>query len=565
MKKYNYLIVTLLAAGLAACSNQDEDLMSVYQQDSDAVRVTATIAGIAETRANTAASGNAWDDGDQICVTSTTADAISSKATYQYNSNDKTWQPTEERYILWADGANSFQAYYPTADYASYTSFVLPADQSGSTPTDANYIGKADWMLAEKTNIVKPADGKLDLNFKHQLAKVTVTINGYGKQYETTKPTITAPKFTVPTPLTSSAISMENSATTVTALTQADNTDAHHSYIVVLPPGKYTAGETFLTLAIDGIEYPVKVTGDVLTSTGLQAGKAYVFSLTVGKDAMNLGTVSVNNWNDTDWRDNGGIADELLGKINATNMTTKQLKSKIILAVESGETDFTITLPADASAEVCRAIFDAFIDSKASDGSINLTLNGVTKIPNNAFYNNDTKIIHPYFLKTVTLSDAEEIGYKAFSAASYMTNISIPKVKKIGKYAFWECSKITEFNAPELTELGEHALLLCSELTTVNLPKVTTIGGEALFCCSKLTSITFGNLSFVDHLDNGLFSYRSPTRNVNITLHLSSDQKTMEKGRDNIWRPTGAAYKDSEYHKNKSFIGYIFKDVIVGE
>lgn len=79
MKKYNYLIVTLLAAGLAACSNQDEDLMSVYQQDSDAVRVTATIAGIAETRANTAASGNAWDDGDQICVTSTTADVYQAR------------------------------------------------------------------------------------------------------------------------------------------------------------------------------------------------------------------------------------------------------------------------------------------------------------------------------------------------------------------------------------------------------------------------------------------------------------------------------------------------------
>lgn len=562
MKKYNYLMATLLAAGLAACSNQDEDLLSAYQQDSDAVRVTATIADIAETRANTAASGDAWDDGDQICVTNTTAGAISSKskATYQYNRNDNTWQPTEQRYIVWADGANSFQAYYPAADYASYTSFVLPADQSGSTPTDANYIGKADWMLAEKTDIVKPADGKLNLNFEHQLAKVTVTINGYGEQYETIKPSITAPKFTVPTSQTSSAISMENSATTVTALTQADNTDAHHSYIVVLPPGKYTTGETFLTLTIDGTKYPVKATGDVLTNTGLQAGKAYVFSLTVGKNAMNLGTVSVNNWNNTDWTDNGGIAYELLGNINATNMTADELKAKIALAVEKNVTDFTITLPADASTEKFSALLDAFA-SKASSGSINLTLNGVTNVPKNAF-SNSSEQKYPDFLKTVTLSDAEEIGVRAFYSASNMTNISIPKVKKIGDKAFMYCYGITEFNAPELTELGAMALLNCSNLTTVNLPKVTTINEYAFQNCSKLTEVTFGNLSSVNHQIYGIF-YSVTTSN--ITLHLSSDQKTMEKGDDNIWRPTEAAYKGSEDHQKKKFIGYTFKDVIVGE
>ena len=561
MKKYNYLIVTLLAAGLAACSNQDEDLMSAYQQDSDAVRVTATIAGIAETRANTAASGDAWDNGDKICVTNTTAGAISnkSKATYQYNSNDNTWQPTDQRYIVWADGANSFQAYYPVADYASYTSFVLPADQSGSTSTDANYIGKADWMLAEKTDIVKPADGKLALNFEHQLAKVTVTINGYGEQYETIKPSITAPKFTVPTSLTSSAISMENNATTVTALTQTDNTDAHHSYIVVLPPGKYTAGETFLTLAIDGTEYPVKATDDVLTSTGLQAGKAYVFNLTVGKDVMNLGTVSVNNWNDTDWTENGGIA-ELTGNIDATNMPTEQLKSKIIFAVENGVTDFTITLPTDASTNEFSALLDAFA-SKASSRSINLTLNGVTHVPDYALYDSGNRL-YARFLKTITLPDAVEIGREAFSMA-YMSAINIPKVTKIGSEALESCVNLTSLYAPELTELGSSALLDNYVLKTVHLPKVTTINDYAFQNCFILTEVTLGNLSSVNHNLFGIF-YGVETFNI-TTLHLSSDQKTMVKGTDKIWRPTETAYKDSEDHQNKTFIGYPFKDVIVGE
>lgn len=307
MKIAKYIPAAALALVLAGCQSEDDFISSDYANDPMAVHIRAGIEAL-QTRVNTAGTGNAWDENDQISVTNTSPEAITGKDKAVYKYNGSTWVPEGTDYIVWSDDVeNTFEAYYPVVEGKtdSYTQFELPTNQSSNTPGAANYIGRADYMTAAASQSKSDA---LNLTFKHHLAKVTVEISGYGDQYETVKPTFQAPTFTLPTtttPVSGKTLTVANSGTTVTGLFSEDaSAEAKHSFTAVLLPGKYAADDTFVQLNIQG-GTPFIVKANEQLTNGLVSGKAYTFNVTVGKNGATINSVTVGDWGTDGWKESG--------------------------------------------------------------------------------------------------------------------------------------------------------------------------------------------------------------------------------------------------------------------
>lgn len=307
MKIAKYIPAAALALVLAGCQSEDDFISSDYANDPMAVHIRAGIEAL-QTRVNTAGTGNAWDENDQISVTNTSPEAITGKDKAVYKYNGSTWVPEGTDYIVWSDDVeNTFEAYYPVVEGKtdSYTQFELPADQSSSNPTETNYIGRADYMTAAASQSKSDA---LDLTFKHHLTKVTVKISGYGNQYATQKPVFQAPTFTVPTtktPVSGKTLTVANSGTTVTGLFSEDASGkGEHSFTAVLVPGNYAADDTFVQLNIQG-GTPFIVKANEQLTNGLVSGKAYTFNVTVGKNGATINSVTVGDWGTSGWTESG--------------------------------------------------------------------------------------------------------------------------------------------------------------------------------------------------------------------------------------------------------------------
>lgn len=294
MKTKVYITAVVAALTMAACQNEEE-LTSPYLSDPDAVLVNPTLSGL-QTRVNTEGNGDTWTMGDMIKVQNATPGAIPGKDVAYYTYNGTAWSLTdadgtasETAYLVWANGDNTFQAWYPAT--AAFDAFTLPAVQN----TEA-LLRSADWMTAAPAPLAKPDNKTLPLTFEHRLAKVTVTINGYNSQFAGTD-VVSAPKFKLAGSELLNGVTIAGSATEVEALLSAEATLSNSPTITaVLCPGKYTADTEFMTLTVGSDVLTVKVP-DLLVNSGLELGKAYTFSLTVGKDKVEVTTVSVTDWN----------------------------------------------------------------------------------------------------------------------------------------------------------------------------------------------------------------------------------------------------------------------------
>jgi surface protein len=184
--------------------------------------------------------------------------------------------------LVWnsGDNTNQFKAWYPAT--ASYDSFELPTDQS-----DASKLAAADWMTATTVDMSKPSNCELGLMFAHKLTKVTVNISEtYGSQFDNS-PTLNEVK-----------IYTHDGTKTITPMAGTN------SYTAIVTPGQYNGSNNFMTFNAENAAFAVKPT-TTLTS-GLEAGKHYTFTLTVGKDKATIGNVSVADW---------GIFQEITGGV----------------------------------------------------------------------------------------------------------------------------------------------------------------------------------------------------------------------------------------------------------
>lgn len=178
-----------------------------------------------------------------------------------------------------------------------------------------------------------------------------------------------------------------------------------------------------------------------------------------------------------------------LETIDATAMTADELKAAVADQLAAGETDITVTLKPDASAEMVTAIRRAICDTEGvADGSINLTLKGVTTIPGTTnwdgvafgpgdIYDEAGEIVDQELvtqLASINLPDVTEIGAQAFYFCENLVSVSAPKAQTIGAQALGYTA-LTSVEFPELTTIPTDMFSGTWTLSSAKFPKVTTI------------------------------------------------------------------------------------------
>ena len=445
MKTYKYIALAALVLGFAACS-QDYDF-TPNQEDIVQI-VSANIATEVKTRVNTLDDGTQWENNDQILLVNNSRDNKNS-GTYTYNGT--AWELTSG-IVLYASGTNAFTAYYPAVTEADYT---LPTDQS----TVAG-IKMADRMVATTTGVAKGT--AVALSFERQNAKIAIT------------PTLDT----------------EFTGKSICSLLIAGVTPYH--------PEGTTAYTAIISPSETGFTVSVTVDGQSLTaasSTKIEAGKHYTFDLKVGKNAIQIMNVSVTKWNEI--KINDVESNEYISpNVDATSMTSEELKAAVLKKIKMGQYDIIVTLAADADEDMFTALRTALAESTIPDGYINLTISGAKTVPYEGFidmidyFDNNDKNIGGDKLKSLTLTDVETIGEYAFSACTYLESVNMPQVVTVGECAFNEWkkgTKLTSLNLPNATTIGDWAFAYSSLLTSVNLPKVVTIGEFAFGFCDIRT------------------------------------------------------------------------------
>ena len=268
------LAVAALFGGLTACNNELGEPQA-DQVPENAVRITASINNpFATTRSmplGTVEDQAKFKEGDEILVTSNYSDQ---RATYRFNGT--AWKPKDGKYLLWKyDWPESFKAYYPVesglqaVDGAPY---VFPTDQSS-----IDKIAKADIMFAD----LYPAKTKEVLHFamQRQTARLIVKIAGFNSEF--------------PADAKVENVEFHNksnaSAPQVTYTPYADGEGKAGSTYTVLVPSNAANHTVSLTVGS-------KAMTATLQDYSYDFGKSYTYRLTVGKEKLEVGEVTVADW-----------------------------------------------------------------------------------------------------------------------------------------------------------------------------------------------------------------------------------------------------------------------------
>ena len=260
-----------------------------------------------------------------------------SKNEATYTTTDGTNWTTSDAFVWNSSSKNTFQAWYPVAEYSSYDAFTIPTDQG-----DATKLASADWMTASTGEIDKPGNGVLDLNFQHRLAKVTVTVSEFTSQYAEGATLSGATIYS----LTADNVSVENANNGVTPYQEGNSVTA------IVCPGKYNADATLMEINVkdENGDYTLAVpVNDYLVNTGLAAGSHYTFSLKVGKDVVAISSVTVEGW--VEMEIDGGVAEEVTPTIDLSKYTdgeTVNIAEDCRVIGDGNEYNLTLNVTDDA-------------------------------------------------------------------------------------------------------------------------------------------------------------------------------------------------------------------------
>lgn len=478
MKTLKYIALAALTCSLAAC--EQEDFTPSVQGDADAVKITATI-GKLQTRVSYDERNTTFDENDQIKVVNKLR---TSKNVATYTLTDEEWN-TADPFVWNGASKNEFEAWYPLT--ASYTTFTIPTDQSSE-----QLLGAADWMTASSGEIDKPENQTLNLDFQHQLSKVTVTIADWNDEFGGTAQEVSTPKiYSKGTDIeVVYATDGPNVTTSDGALTAITPSAVGHTYTAIVAPAKYATTDKFMTFTVNGQEMTVLATPSSLNEEGLQAGLHYLFDLKVGKDAVTLYSIKVTPWEEKEI--DGGVATEALSSINATAMTPDKLNATVTKALEEGETDITVTLKPDAPAEMITAIRRAICDTDGvADGSIHLTLKGVTSIPGTT--NWDGVAFGPRNAQW----DENNVEIVSHEEVTQLASVNLPDVTAIGAQAFYFCENLVTVSAPKAQTIGAQTLGYTA-LTSVEFPELTTIPTDMFSGTWTLSSAKFPKVTTIE-------------------------------------------------------------------
>ena len=547
------------AAVFAGCDKTAPE--RIWSSDPDAVRIEASVL-----QTKTSPDGSGGFDPSQFLSYDEIAVYDGSKTvTYWFDGDD--WLPKPETdYLVWKAPV-TYKAWYPAS---SKDGFDLPTDQSrssGSTAAADNFK-KADFMTGEFVCDAKgkiPTDHKLKLTMQRKMALVTVNVDKSrlknqfeGKDiYMIRVESIQSGQSIV----SSDGIGSGSPVDVKPGPYDGAYEDGKGDYHAIVIPCDGDASATFLKITVswlpgyDDDKAELYVTG----RPAFEAGKHYTYNLTIGKDKVEAGDITVSNWGSTvPLIDGGGEqdADKLSDPISMTDLRTqlkawnkanpenkKELKDLITTEllnenckngklIISGEFDNTNPAYTATQYRTCHGMsvetleafekIAAYVRDKNNSKVTVLDLSGVkglTAIGEIPKKDGDV----PYDLSfensgLVTFIGSPDIVAFGSAGSGFWGNLNLVSVSGLENviyagYAFPNCSSLSEVpNMPKATDFrnafsGTAIKVLCHK----NVEKLTISG------CNELTKI---DCPKVNYLISKAFS--SPLPKL-TELRLTSD------------------------------------------
>ena len=296
--KYQKILGLVATAGLllAGCAT-DSDNSNTWLSDPNAVHVSASVGSIF-TRSNPAASDEAgqksFNTGDVMGVSNN-----GTSITYTYNKDTNDWQPGNGSYLVWDASNLNFECWYPADGKNTSSKGYIQEDQSNGTE-----IAKSDYMTAATTLPKIPDSRQLNVTLVRKTARLILNIQSFNDQFDASTTKV-------------NHIRIASNASTEAGETSTVN-------IKPLQSGEGGKGTTYTALVIPGeVEGKLYFTTDEDTETPLvvktgtlEAGKSYTYNLTVGKNKVTIGGVTVAEWGPD--KIDGGKAEEYIPYVTFT-------------------------------------------------------------------------------------------------------------------------------------------------------------------------------------------------------------------------------------------------------
>ena len=323
------------AALLAGCTKTAPE--RTWATDPDAVRIEASVgvltktypAGTEEEQKKFKGPEGTKYPGDRIAVSAEVNGQAEKTVTYEFDA--EVWNPVPATdYLVWKAPV-TYKAWYPAS---AKDGFTLPADQSGSLDENYGNFEKADFMTGEYVCGSKdkiPSDHKLRLVMQRKMALVTVNVdrNRLNNQFDGKDiymirvESIRSGQSVVSPDGTGSGDPVDVRPYRYDI---AYSTDGNYHAIVVPCDGDDSA--VFLKITVwwkPGTEQD-KAVLYVTGRPAFEAGKHYTYNITVGKDKLEAGDITVSDWGATvDLIEGGGEqeADKLSDPISMSGLRSR--------------------------------------------------------------------------------------------------------------------------------------------------------------------------------------------------------------------------------------------------
>lgn len=312
--KYLFMAALALMGVLASCQSDDDFTVT---RPANAVGINVSVGSLQTTRSNAIATDDTqrqFNQGDQISVSTNDQEAVIFQCT---STENQTWTETVAgKFLLWTQPMLTFSAYYPVTTGTSMTAFTLPTDQSSVAK-----IALADYMTRQQV-ISRPEGGSdIQMQLERKMARVIVRISGFGSQYDDDEKTVS----NVSIYSEASGIADGNptgSSTEIQPYAQGSNDgwgwSQNSTFTALVVPGYGDSGARFIQLT-DGEGSTLLVKG----IPELEAGYSYTFNLVVGKNRIEVASVTVQDWT-TGETLTGGQAEEGSAKAPAVTPNIAQ-------------------------------------------------------------------------------------------------------------------------------------------------------------------------------------------------------------------------------------------------
>ena len=483
MKTLKLSIFSLLA--LAFCGCQTDGFIEPEVNTSLPIQLYNEIVQVPTTRVN----DEGFCDGDAVGIyvvnfengASGTLKIQGNQADnvkYTYDEANYKWTPESDVYFRDERTHVDIIGYYPYANPSSVAAYPFEVQKDQSTVAANGSLGgyEASDFLWGKAADVTPTATRINLKYYHSMAGVKITLvegdgwaEGEWAQVEKSA-LVTNTKRKATIDLATGVVTATNDAAPTTGIIPYKSGDDFRAVVV---PQTIAAGNSLLTLTVDGIPYAYKYKVD-----GNYADYEYL----AGK--LNKFTVGVKK------KEQGGVEFELIGNsITAweTDNTSHdaQAREYIIINVPEAKANESALKLAIAEAGY------TYTDIK------NMKVTGYINNLDFVFMRDQMTKLQSLNLKDVTISangssyPANEIPNDAFQSKKSLVRFVFPdNITKIGTFAFSQSSLTGSLIIPNgVTEIGKNAFMGCSGLNgTLTLPKnLKTITDHVFYNCSYLT------------------------------------------------------------------------------